>query len=342
LLQSTRKEEEEMIKFLFQRIIGMVVTMFFVSIMVFIIMELPPGDYAERWAFRKFSGTGTSITEADIDNIRAEFGLDRPAPERYLSWISGIILHGDFGEAFAFQTSVNVVIGQKIWLTLAILFSTLIVTYLISIPVGMYAAVRRNSIEDYALTVFSYLGFALPNFLLALILLYVSITFFDSSVGGLFSPEYADAPWSIEKALDLLSHLIIPAIVLAWSATAFQLQTVRATMLDELNNLSVTAARARGVPEWKLLLKYPARLAINPVVSTMSFDANRIFSELPIVALVLGLPELGELLLKSYLDLDMFVAGAILLILTFMIVFMNFLSDIALAILDPRVKLIEG
>jgi peptide/nickel transport system permease protein len=331
-----------MIKFLIQRIIGMVVTMFFVSIMVFIIMELPPGDYADRWAFRKFSGTGTQITEADIDNIRAEFGLDRPAPERYLNWIGGIILHGDFGEAFSFQTSVNNVIGQKIGLTMAILFSTLVVTYLISIPVGMYAAIRRNSIEDYALTVFSYLGFALPNFLLALVLLYISITVFDSSVGGLFSPEYADAPWSVEKALDLFSHLIIPAIVLAWSATAFQLQTVRATMLDEINNLSVTAARARGVPEWKLLLKYPARLAINPVVSTVSFDANRIFSELPIVALVLGLPELGELLLKSYLDLDMFVAGAILLVLTFMIVFMNFLSDIALAILDPRVKLIEG
>ena len=331
-----------MIKFLVQRTIGMAVTMFFVSIMVFIIMELPPGDYAERWAFRKFSGTGTEFNEADIQNIRVEFGLDRPAPERYLTWISDIVLHGDFGEAFAFQTSVNVVIGQKIWLTMTILFSTLIITYLVSIPVGIYAAVRRSSIEDYALTVFSYLGFALPNFLLALILLYISITFFDSTVGGLFSPEYADAPWSVEKGLDLLSHLIIPAIVLAWSATAFQLQTVRATMLDELNTLSVTAARARGVPEWKLLLKYPARLAINPVVSTMSFDANRIFSELPIVALVLGLPELGGLLLKSYLDLDMFVAGAILLILTFMIVFMNFLADIALAILDPRVKLIEG
>lgn len=331
-----------MIKFLIQRIFGMVVTMFFVSIMVFIIMELPPGDYADRWAFRKFSGTGSQITEADINNIRAEFGLDRPAPERYFNWISGIILRGDFGEAFSFQTSVNNVIGQKIGLTMAILFSTLVITYLISIPVGMYAAIRRNSLEDYALTVFSYLGFALPNFLLALLLLYISITVFDSSVGGLFSPEYADAPWSVEKALDLLSHLIIPAIVLAWSATAFQLQTVRATMLDEINNLSVTAARARGVPEWKLLLKYPARLAINPVVSTVSFDANRIFSELPIVAMVLGLPELGELLLKSYLDLDMFVAGAILLVLTFMIVFMNFLSDIALAILDPRVKLLEG
>lgn len=331
-----------MIRFLIQRTLGMAITMFFVSIMVFFIMELPPGDYATRWAFRKFSGTGTEITEADIENIREEFGLNKPAPQRYLDWIGGIVLHGDFGEAFSFQTSVNNVLGQKIWLTLAILFSTLVVTYLISIPFGMLAAIRRNSIADYSLTVFSYLGLALPNFLLALVLLYASITFFDTTVGGLFSPDYEDAPWSLAKALDLLSHLIIPAIVLAWSATAFQLQTVRATMLDELNTLSVTAARARGVPEWKLLLKYPARLAINPVVSTMSFDVNRIFSELPIVALVLNLPELGELLLRSYLDLDMYVAGAILLVLTFMIVFMNFISDIVLAILDPRVKLIEG
>ncbi|MFZ1395732.1 MAG: ABC transporter permease [Candidatus Promineifilaceae bacterium] len=331
-----------MVRFLIQRSAGMLITMFVVSIMVFIIMELPPGDYAERWAFRKFSGTGAQITEADINNIRAEFGLDRPAPERYFSWIWGIVTRFDFGEAFAFQTSVNNVIGQKIWLTLAILFSTLVVTYLLAIPIGIYAAIRRNSIEDYTLTVFSYLGLALPNFLLALLMLYVAITYFDSSVGGLFSPEFEDAPWSMAKAVDLLKHLIVPAAVLAWSATAFQLQTVRATMLDELNTLSVTAARARGIPEWRLMLKYPARLAINPVVSTMGFDANRIFSELPIVALVLGLPELGELLLKSYLDLDMFVAGAILLILTFMIVFMNFLSDIVLAYMDPRVKLIGG
>ena len=328
-----------MIKFLAQRVLGMILTMFVVSIMVFVIMELPPGDYAERYAFRKFSGTGSPVTEADLENIRKEFGLDRPAPQRYFSWIWGIISRGDLGEAFAFQTSVNNVIGQKIWLTLAILFSTLIVTYLLAIPIGMYAAVRRNSIEDYSLTVFSYLGLALPNFLLALIMLYITVSYFDASVGGLFSPEFEDAPWSWAKAVDLLKHLIVPAVVLAWSATAFQLQTVRATMLDELNTLSVTAARARGIPEGKLLLKYPARLAINPVASSMGFDVNRIFSELPVVALVLGLPELGELLLKSYLDLDMFVAGAILLILTFMIVLMNFVSDIVLAVLDPRVKL---
>ncbi|HRW06674.1 MAG TPA: ABC transporter permease [Caldilineaceae bacterium] len=328
-----------MVRFLIQRTLGLVVTMFFVSIMVFVLMELPPGDYAERYAFRKFSGTGTQITEADIRNIRAEFGLDRPAWERYLDWIGGIVTRFDFGDAFAFQTSVNNVIGQRIWLTLAILFATLLLTYLFAIPIGIYAAVRRNSVEDYGLTVFSYLGLALPNFLLALIFLYISVTIFDSSVGGLFSPDYADQPMSWAKTIDLLKHLWVPALVLAWSATAFQLQTVRATMLDELNKLSVTAARARGLPEWKLLLKYPARLAINPVVSTMGFDVNRIFSELPIVALVLSLPELGQLLITSYLDLDMFVAGAILLMLTFMIVLMNFFSDIMLALLDPRVKL---
>lgn len=334
-------QQIRMICYVIQRAAGMAITMLLVSMMVFIIMELPPGDYAERWAFRKFSGTGTQITESDLNNIRAEFGLDRPAHERYLNWIGGIITRGDFGEAFAFQTSVNNVIGQRLWLTLAILFSTLIITYSSAIPVGIYAAVHRHSVPDYSLTVFSYLGLAIPNFLLALVLLYVSVKFFGSNVGGLFSPEYQDAPWSVAKVLDLLRHLIIPAIVLAWSATAFQLQTVRATMSDELNKLSVTAARARGLPERKLLIKYPARLAINPVVSTTGFDVNRIFSELPIVALVLGIADLGELLIQSYLDLDMFVAGAILLMMTFIIVFFNFLSDIFLAILDPRVKL-EG
>ena len=230
-------------------------------------------------------------------------------------------------------------IGDKVCLTLAILFTTLIITYVVSIPIGIYAAVKRGSAADYGLTIFSYLGLALPNFLLALILLYFANRWFGADIGGLFSAEYKDAPWSLAKAWDLIKHLWLPAVVLAWSAVAYQIQTMRATMSDELNRLSVTAARARGVPEGKLLIKYPARLAINPIVSTIGFDVNRIFSELPIVAAVLGLTELGELLLKAYLDLDMYVAGAILLLLTFMIVFMNFLSDILLAWLDPRIKL---
>lgn len=328
-----------MAQYIFQRFLGFLLTMSAVSIMVFVIMELPPGDYAERYAFRKFSGSGGTVSESDIQNIRIELGLDRPPVERYITWISGIIFEGDFGDAFAFETSVNNVIGQRLWLTLAILFSTLIITYIIAIPVGIYAAIQRNSATDYGLTIFSYLGLALPNFLLALILLYISVTVFDTSVGGLVSPEFADAPMSFAKAWDMFKHLFPAATVLAWSATAFQLQTVRATMLDEINKLSVTAARARGLSEVEVMIKYPARLAINPVVSTIGFDINRIFSELPIVALVLGLPELGELLIKSYIDADMFVAGAILLILTFMIVFMNMLSDILLAFLDPRVRL---
>lgn len=328
-----------MLRFTLERLVGMIVTMALVSVMVFVIMEIPPGDYADRYAFRKFSGTGISVTDADVQAIRHDLGLDKPMVLRYFDWVGGIVLHGDFGQAFAFETSVVKVIGDKAWLTLGILFTTLILTYLVSIPIGIYAAIRRGSAVDYSLTIFSYLGLALPNFLLALILLYFANSWFGADIGGLFSSRYADAPWSLAKVWDLIKHLWLPAVVLAWSAVAYQIQTMRATMSDELNRLSVTAARARGVPETKLLLKYPARLAINPIVSTIGFDVNRIFSELPIVAAVLGLTELGELLLKAYLDLDMYVAGAILLLLTFIIVFMNFVSDILLAWLDPRIKL---
>lgn len=331
-----------MLAFIAKRFAGMVLTMLLVSIMVYAIMELPPGDYAERWAFRKFSTGGQTITEADMESIRARLGLDAPFHERYVDWISGIVLRGDFGQAYAFDTSVNNIIGEKFWLSLALLMSALLLTYLISIPIGMYAAVRRYSAADYGLTIFSYLGLALPNFLLALIMMYFGAIWFGADIGGLFSPEYEDAPWSFAKALNLLEHLLIPSIVLAWSATAFQIQTVRATMLDELDKLSVTAARARGVPEGKLLFKYPARLALNPVVSSIGFDINRIFSELPVVALVLTMPEMGQLLLKSFQDLDTNTAGAILLILTFIIVFMNFVSDVLLAVLDPRIKMEGG
>jgi peptide/nickel transport system permease protein len=328
-----------MIRFIAQRLVGMVVTMFVVSIIVFIIMQLPPGDYAERYAFRKFSGaSGVVVKQSDIENLRHRFGLDRPLWQQYVDWIWGIVTRLDFGQAFTTEASVNFVIGQRLGFTLALLFSALIITYGISIPIGIYAAVRRHSVPDYSLTVFSYLGLALPNFLLALLLLYAASTYFGTSVGGLFSPQFRDAPWSGAKLVDLLKHLVVPAIVLAWSATALQLQTVRATMLDEINKLSVTAARARGIPEWKVLLKYPARLAINPIAGSIGFDVNRIFSELPIVALVLGLSDLGELLIQSYLDQDMFVAGAILLMLTSIIVVLNFFSDILLAYLDPRIK----
>jgi peptide/nickel transport system permease protein len=290
------------------------------------------------YAFRKFSGTGVTMTEADVQAIRVELGLDRPGGP-LLDWIRHRAARR-FRQAYAFETSVNNVIGDKVWLTLGLWFATLIITYLIAIPVGIYAAVRRGSAADYGLTVFSYLGLALPNFLLALVLLYFANRWFGGQHRRAVLARIrrcAVVGWPSSGTWS--SHLWLPAFVLAWSAVAYQIQTVRATMSDEIGKLSVVAARARGVPETRLLIKYPARLAMNPVVSTIGFDVNRIFSELPIVAAVLGLTELGDLLLKSYLDLDMNVAGAILLMLTVVIVVMNFVSDLLLAWLDPRIRL---
>jgi peptide/nickel transport system permease protein len=327
-----------LLKLLLRRLLGMFITLAAVSVIVFVIMELPPGDYAERYAYRKFSGSLQTITASDLQNLRAQFGLDRPAPERYFNWIRGIVLRFDFGPSFAFDTSVNQLIGERLALTLVLLFSTLLLTYAVAVPLGIYAATHRHSLLDHGLTVLSYLGFALPNFLVALVLLYLSVTLFGGNVGGLFSPEFRDAPWSLARVVDLAQHLVLPAVVLAWSATAFALQTVRSTMSDELPKLYVTAARARGLSERRVVWRHPTRIALNPLVSTISFDMNRIFSELPIVALVLGLPELGELLIRSYIDLDMYVAGAILLLLTVAVVVMNFLSDLLLMLLDPRTR----
>ena len=231
-----------MLRFTFERLVGMIITMALVSVMVFLIMEIPPGDYADRYAFRKYSGTGVNITEADIEAIRHDLGLDKPMVLRYFDWIGGIVLRGDFGQAFAFETDVTNVIGDKVWLTLAILFGTLIATYVVSIPVGIFAAVKRASMADYSLTIFSYLGLALPNFLLALIMLYFANSWFGADIGGLFSTGMADQPWSFAKAWDLMKHLWLPAMVLAWSAVAYQIQTIRATMSDELNKLSVTGS----------------------------------------------------------------------------------------------------
>jgi len=330
-----------MIGFILRRFVGMLITLFLVSIIVFFIMQLPPGDYAERYAFRKFAGSGVAVTETDIQTLRVKYGLDKPVWQQYFNWIWGIITRFDFGMAFTTVTSVNYVIGQRWILTLVLLVGALLITYSVSIPIGIYSAVRRYSFSDYALTVLSYLGLSIPSFLLALILLYIMSTCFGVTVGGLFSPQYVDAPWSMAKVIDLLKHLVVPAIMLAWANTALQLQTVRATMSDELNKLYVTAARARGLSERKVIIKYPARLAINPIAGSIGFDVNRIFSDLPIVALVLGLAELGQLLIKSYIDLDVYVAGTILLILSFVVILMNFLSDILLALLDPRIKIGE-
>ncbi len=319
----------------------MIFTFFFVSVMIFIIIELPPGDYADRYAFRKLISSGASVTETDMENLREQFGLNKPPVQRYVNWISDIILRGDFGTSFLYNVPVSSVVGGRIWLTLAIVIASITITYGIAIPLGIYSAIYRHSVGDYLATFIGYIGLALPNFMLALVLLYFSVTILGSSAGGLFSPQYIEAGWSWAKFVDLLKHLWVPAIVLGTANTAFHLQTIRATMLDELNQLYVSAARARGIPEWRVILKYPVRIALNPIVSYLGFDVARVMAGSPVVALVLSLPEAGDLLLKALLDQDMYLGGAILLMISTTIIIGVFMSDLLLGALDPRIRLGE-
>jgi peptide/nickel transport system permease protein len=319
----------------------MIFTFFFVSVMIFIIIELPPGDYADRYAFRKLISSGASVTETDMENLREQFGLNKPPVQRYVNWISDIIFRGDFGTSFLYNVPVSSVVGGRIWLTLAIVIASITITYGIAIPLGIYSAIYRHSVGDYLATFIGYIGLALPNFMLALVLLYFSVTILGSSAGGLFSPQYIEAGWSWAKFVDLLKHLWVPAIVLGTANTAFHLQTIRATMLDELNQLYVSAARARGIPEWRVILKYPVRIALNPIVSYLGFDVARVMAGSPVVALVLSLPEAGDLLLKALLDQDMYLGGAILLMISTTIIIGVFMSDLLLGALDPRIRLGE-
>jgi peptide/nickel transport system permease protein len=330
-----------MLIFFLKRFVSMIFTFFFVSVMIFIIIELPPGDYADRYAFRKLISSGASVTEYDMENLREQFGLNKPPVQRYVNWISDIILRGDFGTSFLYNVPVSSVVGGRIWLTLAIVIASITITYGIAIPLGIYSAIYRHSVGDYLATFIGYIGLALPNFMLALVLLYFSVTILGSSAGGLFSPQYIEAGWSWAKFVDLLKHLWVPAIVLGTANTAFHLQTIRATMLDELNQLYVSAARARGIPEWRVILKYPVRIALNPIVSYLGFDVARVMAGSPVVALVLSLPEAGDLLLKALLDQDMYLGGAILLMISTTIIIGVFMSDLLLGALDPRIRLGE-
>src|SRR5215210_8782982 len=258
-------KETEVARFLLQRLIIMIVMLAALSVIVFITIELPPGDYADRRAL-DLRSQGVSVTEQDVIAMRHQFGLDRPVFQRYLTWISNIVLHGNFGTSFGLHRPVAEVLGERVGLTVLLAVATIIFTYGLAIPIGIYSAIRQYSLGDYAATIVGYFGMATPSFMLALILLYFSVMVFNNSVGGLFSSQYAEAPWSWGKFVDLLRHLWVPALVLGLAGTAFEIRTMRATLLDEKNKLYVTAARAKGLSEGKLLIKYPVRVALNPIV----------------------------------------------------------------------------
>lgn len=325
-------------KFVITRAIMALITLIIVSLVVFSLMELVPGDCAERYlAFKNTQGSSIQIAN-ELEAERVRLGLDRPFMTRWAEWIVNAF-RGDFGDSCILRVNIAQLLGSKFYISLGLCLASLLLAYTIAIPVGIIAAASSNAALNNSLRLFSYLGLAMPNFLLALMIMLIGTVYFGETLTGLFSNEFRDAPWSWPKFVDLLKHAWLPIFILGWSATAFALQTVRALMSDEIGKLYVTAAAARGVSGGKLLWRYPARHALGPIVNSLGFDLNRIFNELPIVALILTLTESGALLIEALArSNDQQLAGAIIFLLTASIVTLNFFTDVLLAILDPRVR----
>lgn len=314
-----------------------VVTLVLVSFVVFSLMEMVPGDCAERYLAFK-SSQGAVITPADIQAERVRLGLDQPYVQRWGVWIVNAF-QGEFGDSCILRLNISQLLGQKFWISLGICLASLLLAYAIAIPVGILSATSNNAFLNNSLRLVSYMGLALPNFLLALMIMLFSTMVFGDSLTGLFSKEFRDAEWSVARVKDFLGHAWLPIFILGWSATAFAIQTVRALMSDEIGKLYVTAAAARGVSGQRLLMRYPARHALSPIINSLGFDLNRIFNELPIVALILTLTEAGSLLIDALArSNDQQLAGAIIFMLTASIVGINFVTDIFLALTDPRVR----
>jgi peptide/nickel transport system permease protein len=327
-----------MLAYLVRRVLYAVLALWAVSVLSFFIIQLPAGDYVNAYiASLESLGEGGLPNDA-AESIRETYGIDRPLPVQYFKWITRILFDFDFGISFQSTAPVSEIIGPRLLLTVVLALATVVFTWIIAIPIGIISAVKQYSVLDYVVTFLGFLGLAVPDFLLALVLLYVAFAWFDFSVGGLFSPEYVTAPWTLARIGDLGLHMIIPMIVLGTSGTAATIRIVRANLLDELRKPYVVAARAKGVPEWKLILKYPVRIAMNPVISLTAYILPFLISGSIIVSVVLALPTMGPVLLQSLLAQDMFLAGSIILLVGAMTIIGTLLSDILLVWADPRVR----
>lgn len=327
-----------MLRFLIRRMLYMVVTLFLISLASFAIIQLPPGDYLTT-VVAELSAQGELLDQAELAALEARYGLGQPIHVQYWKWISGIVLEGDFGRSFEWNRPVSELLAQRLPMTVVLTLTTLVFTWVVAFPIGLYSAVRQYSIGDYFATTVGFLGLAIPDFLLALVLMWIGFTVFDQSVGGLFSPEFQDATWNFWKLLDLMEHLWIPIIVLGTTGTAGLIRILRANLLDELRKPYVVAARARGIPQRRLLVRYPLRVAMNPFVSTVGWVLPALVGGEVIVATVLNLPTTGPLLLSSLRSQDMYMAGSIIFIISVLTVIGTLISDILLAWLDPRVRL---
>ncbi len=328
-----------MLSYTARRILVMIPTLIAISMIIFVIIQLPPGDYLETY-INELKSQGEQVDPARIEYLKEIYGLDKPMYEQYLLWVFGL-LQGDLGYSFEFELPVSEVVGDRLWLSMVLSTSTIIFTWIVAFPIGIYSAVRQYSSGDYVLTFLGFLGLATPNFLLALVLMYLANVYFGISIGGLMDESYIDQPWSLAKVGSVLEHLIVPVIVIGTSGTAALIRTLRANLLDELQKQYVVTGRAKGLSPRKLLLKYPLRIALNPFVADIGNILPRIISGAVLVSVVMNLPTTGPMLLGALKSQDMYLAGSFLMFLSLLVVIGTFLSDLGLAALDPRIRL-EG
>jgi peptide/nickel transport system permease protein len=325
-----------MTRYILQRLLLLPLLMVIYSFVIFVIIQAPPGDFLTAYV-ATLASSGSSISTEQIAALRSSYGLDQPFLIQYLRWVQHL-LHGDFGLSLEYQRPNADLIGEQLGLTVALALFSFVLTWALAVPAGIYSATHPRSLGDHVLTVINYVGVATPNFMLALILMWAAFAYFDISVTGLFSPDYVNAPWSVGRVLDLLGHIWLPALVLGIAGTARLSRIMRANLLDELNKPYVVTARAKGMKEWALVLRYPVRLAFNPLVSTIGWYLPMLFSGSLIVATVMNLPNIGPLLLRALINQDMYLAGGILLIYSFLTIVGTLLSDVALALIDPRIR----
>lgn len=326
-----------MLRYIIKRLIYMIPTLIGMSIIAFLIIQLPPGDYLTSM-LASMADSGVNVDDAQIARYREIYGFDDPFIVQYAKWMWGIISRWDFGYSFEWNRPVWSLIAERLAPTLSVSLLALVFVWVVSLPIGIYSAMRRHSVGDYFFTFLGFLGLAIPNFIMALTLMYLAYKYMGQSVGGLFSREFAEAPWSWAKFADLLAHLWIPIIVIGTNGTAALIRILRANLTDELNKPYVITAKAKGLPEYKVVLKYPVRIALNPFVSAIGWVLPELISGVTITAIVLNLPMMGPLLLRALTVQDMYLAGSIILLLGVLTLIGMLISDILLAILDPRIR----
>jgi peptide/nickel transport system permease protein len=328
-----------MIQFAVKRLLLFPFLLFIFSIIAFALIQAPPGDFLTSY-IAELAASGSSIDQAQVEALRRTYGLDRPVYVQYFTWV-GNILQGNLGISLEWRRPNAELIGERLLLTILLALFSLLFTWIVAVPIGVLSATRQYSVFDYLATVLNYVGLATPNFILALVLMWLAFHYYGISVTGLFSPGYINAPWSWARFVDLLSHIWLPMIIIGTAGTAQIARIVRANLLDELKKPYSEMARAKGLPEWKLVLKYPLRVAIAPVVSSLGWYLPQLFSGGLVVAVVMNLPTIGPLLLRALIGQDMYLAGTIILIYCFLTIIGTLISDILLAVLDPRIRL-EG